>query len=368
MADQPRSPQSPPPRSPPRSPRSPESPESPKSPESRRSPEVARQPSQEQHGPAFIEPENSADGRSLGDASYTTSITSSAMNYQYEPNDEQEQDRLDLVCVLHDASAIHANPAQSHHIYRMLLKGELCRAPIKNPGRVLDIGTGTGIWAIDFADEHPNSEVIGNDLSPIQPSWIPPNCRFEVDDFEQDWSYSQGFDYIHGRELEGCIGDHDRLFRQAYESLRPNGYFEIASLEVNTYSDDNTHMRAPCLLEGVRNMHAASKMYGKDMTTVVHWKEMMENAGFVNVHEDVYKVPQSPWPKDPKLKEIGRYHQVNMFEALGPYCYALFTRVLGWQRPEIEALVAGMRNELRDLSNHLYSKVHIVYGQRPATQ
>lgn len=37
-------------------------------------------------------------------------------------------------------------------------------------------------------------------------------------------------------------------------------------------------------------MHAASKMYGKDMTTVVYWKEMMERAGFVNVHEDVYKV------------------------------------------------------------------------------
>lgn len=33
---------------------------------------------------------------------------------------------------------------------------------------VIDIGTGTGIWAIDFADEHPESEVIGTDLSPIQ--------------------------------------------------------------------------------------------------------------------------------------------------------------------------------------------------------
>jgi ribosomal protein L11 methylase PrmA len=34
----------------------------------------------------------------------------------------------------------------------MLLKGELLRAPVKSPKRVLDLGTGTGIWAIDYAE------------------------------------------------------------------------------------------------------------------------------------------------------------------------------------------------------------------------
>ena len=52
------------------------------------------------------------------------------------PNDENEQDRLDLY----------------HHIWSMLLGGELYTAPLEKPQAILDIGTGTGIWAIDIAE------------------------------------------------------------------------------------------------------------------------------------------------------------------------------------------------------------------------
>lgn len=64
------------------------------------------------------------------------------------PNDEREQDRMDL----------------QHHVFRLILSGRLHRAPLSpDTRRVLDIGTGTGIWAIDFADEYPDAEVIGDD-------------------------------------------------------------------------------------------------------------------------------------------------------------------------------------------------------------
>ena len=46
--------------------------------------------------------------------------------------------------------------------------------------RVLDVGTGTDIWAFDFADEHPEAQAIGVDLSPIQPKFVP------LDDLEED--------------------------------------------------------------------------------------------------------------------------------------------------------------------------------------
>lgn len=50
------------------------------------------------------------------------------------------------------------------------MDGKLHFAPIEAPGKVLDIGTGTGIWAMDLGDEFPEAEVIGTDISPIQPS------------------------------------------------------------------------------------------------------------------------------------------------------------------------------------------------------
>lgn len=69
-----------------------------------------------------------------------------------------------------------------HHIYLLINGGELCEAPIPPQlDRVLDIGCGTGKWAIDFADHHPEAEVLATDLSVIQPYWVseydPPRLR-----------------------------------------------------------------------------------------------------------------------------------------------------------------------------------------------
>jgi ubiquinone/menaquinone biosynthesis C-methylase UbiE len=34
----------------------------------------------------------------------------------------------------------------------LLLKEEIIKAPVKNPQKILDLGTGTGIWASDAAE------------------------------------------------------------------------------------------------------------------------------------------------------------------------------------------------------------------------
>jgi len=306
---------------------------------------------------------DSAFEGSVGGASETTSLRSSIKNYVYEngrryhayrpgeyvlPNDEAEQDRLEL----------------THHIYKLLLGGRLCSAPIKNPQRVLDLGTGTGLWALDFADEHREAEVIGNDLSPIQPTWVSPNCAFEVDDFEQDWSYSRKFDYIHSRELAGSIRDHDRLFRQCFEFLNPGGYLEMQTIETRPCFADGTEEKGQSITKWANLLEEAWVKFGKSLRTVATWKEKMEKAGF-NVVQEIQQIPLNPWPEDPKKRELGVYHMENVSEGLESYSYAPFTRFLGWSKEELEIFLATLRRDVRDTSIHVYSHVYFIYGQKP---
>ena len=69
------------------------------------------------------------------------------------------------------------------------------------------------------AEENPNSEVLGTDLSPIQPDYLPPNCRFEIDDVDDDWVHSHKFDYIHGRYLLPFVKKDWNLFFKSIEVL-----------------------------------------------------------------------------------------------------------------------------------------------------
>jgi len=215
------------------------------------------------------------------------------MNYKYEngrryhayregkyvlPNDEAEQDRLDL----------------HHHIFRLMLGGHLYRAPISpEVERVYDYGTGTGIWAIQFADEHPKANVVGTDLSPIQPEWAPPNCKFYVDDVESDWVFqpNEAFDFIHSRSMCGCISDFDALYRKSYTHLKPGGWVELQEFEAWIWQIDDPESKGiPNITKWLGYIDEASAKIGKRFNVAIEQKQKLINAGFVNVRDDIYLV------------------------------------------------------------------------------
>lgn len=91
-------------------------------------------------------------------------------------------------------------------------------APIPpTPQRILECGTGTGIWAMEMGDRYPSAEIVGVDITATAPAHVPPNVRFEIDDLEDVWTWSAPFEYVHSRYMTGAIKDWERYVRQCYE-------------------------------------------------------------------------------------------------------------------------------------------------------
>jgi hypothetical protein len=199
--------------------------------------------------------------------------------------------------------------------------------------------------------------------------------RFEVDDCCDEWLYKRPFDFVHARGLYGCVKDWDRFYSQAFQHLAPGGYFEQVETAIVHSSDDGT-LKGTRLEEAGLLSQQASKSFGKSLDIVWEMKDAMIRAGFADVTEHRFKLPIGPWPKDKRLKTLGRYQRLVWEESMEMWVMMLFTKVLGVRsqsrlqldlfadavqmtRAEVELLMADVRKELYDPNIHVYQDVYV---------
>ncbi|PHH65201.1 hypothetical protein CDD81_3060 [Ophiocordyceps australis] len=318
---------------------------------------------------AYEDASDDAGYGSEGFSSASTSAQSSIRDYLFEngrryhrfregaynfPNDDLEQEREDL----------------KHIMVKLLCGKKLHFAPIgEHPQEILDIGTGTGIWAIEMGDEYPSANVLGIDLSPIQPDWLPPNVRFVVDDVESPWLYQRNhFDYIHSRHTVMAVRDWTRLFRRAHEHLKPGGWIELqeihhkpssASLTGTMSEDHGVAQFWACVNEGLTTL-------GVDLDTAADGKlaDMMRETGFVNIRQRVFHVPIGTWPKNKVLKKVGLYWRTILVDGLQAIALGPLTRGLRWNRDQVELFLMDVRRAYQDNSALMFMPLHIIYAQK----
>ncbi|KAF4832581.1 Secondary metabolism regulator LAE1 [Colletotrichum siamense] len=194
--------------------------------------------------------------------------------------------------------------------------------------RVLDIGTGTGLWAIEFADEHPEAEVLGVDLTPVQNQFAPPNVTFEVDDIEQPWA-----------------------------GIAPGGYIELFEGHAHTQSDDGSLTPEHAMWQWADKLDECCKILGRPFVHVPSLVPMLKEAGFVDVKIVPFKWPVGPWAKDPHYKELGEWAFANALEGLEAWTIAAFTRALNWSYAEVQTLLSEVRKDMNDRSIHHYTPI-----------
>ncbi|KAL0944614.1 uncharacterized protein CTRU02_202501 [Colletotrichum truncatum] len=272
------------------------------------------------------------------------------------PNDETEKERLDL----------------QHHMFLLTLDNALGLAPPNKPDskvrRVLDVGTGSGIWAVDFGEEHPDAEVVGIDLSPSMPEFVPSNVKFEIDDLEEEWNYSQPFDYIHSRMMNSCVGDWKIYMKKAFDNLAPGGYFEVQEYDLFPQSDDGTLKPESSLSKCVNLMYEASVIFGRPYQHIPPLVDMMKEVGFVDVSMNTFKWPTNDWPKNRKYKELGICNNENACIGFEGFTMAPLTRAHSWTREEVLVFLTQVRKDLKDRSIHAYWPMYSFYGRKPTEE
>ncbi|KAJ4002759.1 hypothetical protein NW766_012689 [Fusarium irregulare] len=257
---------------------------------------------------------------------------------------------------------------ETHHVLTLLMGDKLYLAPISEDIQAAaDIGTGTGIWAIEFADKFPNASIIGTDLAPIQPGWVPPNLEFQIDDCTQEWTMApSSLDYVHMRWLVGSIADWTALFKEAYKSLKPGGWVESYEPSSTVESDDNSVLPGSAMSQWQKFFVEGGRKIGRPFTVFEDrlQRKAMEEAGFVDIEERNFKNPVGGWPKEPEAKVVGQYTQAA-FEEDGKGTVLHFATALGWKEEEVTVFMAQHRREIRSPNIHAYYKQKVIWGRKP---
>lgn len=269
------------------------------------------------------------------------------------PNGSSEWERLDY---------------QHRLLVRMF--GGLHRAPLDPTKikRVLDVGCGTGQWAMDFATRYPDAEVIGFDITD-KPSWktAPANCSFRVANLELDetWEDLGHFDFIHGRFIVPSVKDWPRLVQKCHEHLEPGGFIECQDISVPSR----------CMETDIDP--ATSKLLQWGVYTKEGWErcglqpnqdeliaDQLSDLGFEDITLEDFKMMFGPWADDAEEKELGFMGQQNFLWGVRGFAETIFVKYLGWTQEELDEFLEEFKQEMREPKIKAFLPVWVCYARK----
>ncbi|RFU75650.1 hypothetical protein TARUN_6585 [Trichoderma arundinaceum] len=272
----------------------------------------------------------------------------------YMPNDELEQLRLTLL----------------HQVFLHILDGELTLAPLEEPPtHVLDVGTGTGEWAIRMAEMYPECEVVGTDISAIaETESVPVNVFFEIEDAE-DWDRPPDhYDMVHMRWLSGSFRDWCFIYDCAYYSLKPGGWIEVLDFDGFDGIDVCVEHFPPdsAIRALFRDIHAAAELAGRKLNMAHLNAPDFMDAGFVDIRVMEYSLPVIFG--EPSVDKIWLMALIDGIEAMA---LRLLTEYMGWDAEECKAVCEQVARELANLTRNpvaaknLVTKLRLVVARKP---
>ncbi|KAF1815856.1 S-adenosyl-L-methionine-dependent methyltransferase [Eremomyces bilateralis CBS 781.70] len=300
-----------------------------------------------------------------------TGQTQPAIGYAFpSPAQKIESNRLDV----------------QHRLLVLTANDQLHRAPL-DPTSVrnaLDIATGTGIWATEFAREFPAANTVGFDITSHpqhSAADIPSNCTFEVADMRNDatWSgepdanaawtmpKSVPYDYVHGRMLMAVVQDWPKLMARCYEKMAPGAWIEFQDLNLpmSTPDPECTAESSP-MFTWAMLFHETFLKIGYDFGAAAQHAQRLRDAGFVDVQEfDGKWTVAGPVPDSDRERQMHEMAVSVVIDGVAGFTRKAFKEVLGWTDEQVDEVVAAVQHESRNGKYRIIANFKYVFGRKP---
>ncbi|KAJ7730733.1 S-adenosyl-L-methionine-dependent methyltransferase [Mycena metata] len=266
------------------------------------------------------------------------------------PSDEVERQRLLL----------------QHKIWRKIFGDRILFPPVSlgDDDKVLDVGSGTGVWLLDLATSVNSSvSMVGADIeSQLFPASPPDNFEFCVQSVTRlpaDWSNT--FSLVHQRLLIFALQTHEWpvALREIYRVLRPGGWIQI---DESTPWYEAQYRGKPYMEKLTALVGCVARARDLYVDCTDNMSEMLGQAGFVDIRTEAATQELGKWAGEAGV--ANRDNLVGVFRGLKtPVLQAGgFGHVSS--EAEFDQLLQGLEKEWDEIPG-TKKQVFIFWAQKP---
>jgi len=141
--------------------------------------------------------------------------------------------------------------------------------------------------------------------------------------------------------------------------LKPGtGWIEHVEIDMEPRCDDYTLPSDSYLNKWYGWLADATFRVARPIAYEHRTRQLLQQAGFIDIQETVIRVPYNSWPNDPHQKDIGRWYNLGITEGLEALSIAALTRVYSWNLNEnIRPMLDQVRREICNRKIHAYNNM-----------
>ncbi|CAG8561623.1 11777_t:CDS:2, partial [Acaulospora colombiana] len=267
-------------------------------------------------------------------SSFTSNNSSGTSSNYFLRDSEDEFDRLQRVHFF------------SKHFFDGKNLSAPCTKVLEDGCMVLDIGCGSGAWALDCATEFQKSTFVGVDISPMFPMTIKPyNTMFiQVNALEGLPFESNTFEIVHLGNMGFCfteeqwtqiVNHFQQQIPEVIRVIKPDGWIEVCELSLRMQDT------GPCMTQ----ILAATRSYLDELKINIDFIERMKDWLTENVRTvtDVQEIIVSRSVGGSKLGDIYAENSTPAMKNISPHV----SRIMNITEDEYDKMVEEFQKEIK---------------------